>query len=152
MADVELKFDSAEAKKFLSDITNGVRSVAKLKKAFVDAVGANVYADIIDHFEKEEGQDGKWQAWSEIYAERMKATGKGGNKILQDTGRLRNSISANKRRIVTDGIEWYSNIEYAARHNDGLSGMPQREFMWLSDSRQDAIAEIALAFATGERK
>lgn len=53
-----------------------------------------------------------------------------GRKIMtgHDSGgnKLRNSIRADK---VNDGVEFHTDKEYAERHNEGLDGMPKRQFM-----------------------
>lgn len=42
---------------------------------------------------------------------KMKELGKGGNKILQDSGRLRNSFKPQNYRSVSEGILWFNNAQ-----------------------------------------
>ncbi|MDV6170221.1 phage morphogenesis protein [Flavobacterium sp. DG1-102-2] len=53
----------------------------------------------------------------------------GGNK-------LRNSIRARKTK---NAVRFFTSKEYAQRHNEGLDGMPQRQFMGKSKYFEDQI-------------
>ena len=94
------------------------------------------HANVMKHFSDERGPDGKWKSWSSEYAERMNAKGKGGNKILQDTGNLRQTVkpghSDSEAYILADS-------EYAAAHNFGTSKLPKREFMFIDDDGFEKI-------------
>lgn len=72
--------------------------------------------------------------WDKRKKETKKSTGK---QIMVSTGKLRRAVqnsirekSWQKIKLVIDG----SSIPYAKRHNEGLDGMPQRQFM--GDSKE----------------
>jgi len=154
-ASFELKFQSEKAKKFMDDIVKGVSGVEAKSKPFMDTLSAIVFSDIIDHFENEKGPNGKWKMWSRFYAERMARTGKGGNKILQDSGRLKGAFKPSNMRRQRDGILWFNNAKtskgfpYASAHDEGGPKLPQRQFMWLSDKAISNIESATLKFVEG---
>lgn len=45
------------------------------------------------------------------------------------TGRLRRAVGTSTRVKTFDLIKLVVDLKYAARHNDGLDGMPKRQFM-----------------------
>lgn len=45
------------------------------------------------------------------------------------TGRLRRAVNTSTRVKTFELIKMVVSLPYAARHNDGLDGMPQRQFM-----------------------
>lgn len=134
------------AQKFLTKAFEKVKSAKDGGAAFGMALSSVVFGDIMSHFEKEEGPDGPWAPWSEAYASHMAKIGKGGNKILQDTGTLRQAFVPTSYRKVAGGILWYnpartkSGFPYAYHHNES------RTFMWLSDEAADRIAEVSLNY------
>jgi phage gpG-like protein len=93
-----------------------------------------------DNFSKEGFQDGNFQKWEEVqrripgtnafkYPKRARLSRRT-KKILSNTGMLKNSI---KRTSATfNNITVTSRLIYAARHNEGLRGMPKRKFMGVS--------------------
>ena len=92
-----------------------------------------MYKDILEHFEKETGPEGKWQP---LKPSTIKRRRKGSARILQDTGRLRMSISGysdNKRAVVG------TNLMYARMHQEGKGRVPARPYLWISDNIQDRI-------------
>lgn len=158
MADqsIDLKLDAKKVEKFLKDLQKRSDQIHKRDNAFVDTISMFVFQDIIAHFEKEQGSRGKWKAWSKVYAEHMEKIGKGGNKILQDTGRLRQSFTPGQWRGRPAGIEWYnpaktkSGFPYAAAHDQGGGKLPKRDFMWLGKGAMDKIAKATAAFMAGD--
>lgn len=153
---IELEFDSLLAEKWLRGLSKKWDDVAKRQDAYVKAIGVFVFQDVMDHFRQERGSADHWAPWSNSYQTKMELDGKGGNKILQDTGRLRNSFKAGMWRKTPAGIEWYndaktsSGFPYAYAHNEGGPKLPKRDFMWLSESAMDKISEATLAFITGD--
>ncbi|NNG10220.1 MAG: hypothetical protein HKM92_08600 [Arenibacter sp.] len=119
--------------------------------------GIYVFKDIEYHFDKQMGPFGRWPAWSPKYKKLMQAKGKGGNKILQDTGNLRQSFTPGNFRVGTGMIVWFNTAEYSNRHDMGdtgggrsgglVGGVPQREFMWLSDRALTKIGDALLTFS-----
>lgn len=158
MADsaIDLQFDSKQAEAFLKRLKRNQEAIEKKDQAFVDTISIFVFQDIINHFEKEQGPKGKWKAWSKVYAEHMEALGKGGNKILQDSGRLRQSFTPGQWRARPAGIEWYNpaktkkGFPYAAAHDEGGGRLPQRKFMWLGSGAMEKIAKATVAFLAGD--
>jgi phage gpG-like protein len=140
------QFDSKEwdriLKKLESKWTGLGKTNSPVKRALSDVISIFVYKDVMDHFDKEKGPEGSWQEWSDIYAAHMRKIGRGNNKKLQFSGKLRQTFTPGSYRSNSDGIVFYNNAKtkggfpYAAAHNDGGSKSgrpPQREFMWLSD-------------------
>jgi len=115
------------------------------------AMSPIVFRDIIGHFSKQQGPKGRWAPWSPRYRMQMIRRKRGGNKILQDSGKLRNSmIPVSQGRNVSarrDKITWYTNAKtqtgfpYAYHHDEGAK--VTRPFMWASDKAMDTIARVA---------
>lgn len=158
-ASFEAEFDADEMSRVLADLskrlsmmTRGLGGDMKLLSLF----SAVVYRDVITHFREEEGPDGPWAAWSEAYDARMRARGRGGNKILQDSGHLRQAFQPSSVRSAKEGLVWFNNattragFPYAFAHDEGGGQLPQREFMWLSDAAMDKIAEVGANYLEGE--
>lgn len=156
MTEIKIEFETEKAKLFFKEIIDGVDSIKNLSLDFQTALSAIVFADVISHFEQQKGPNGRWTPWSKVYAERMAAKGKSTNKLLQDTGRMRNSFLPTNVRKQRDGLLWFNNARtkkgfpYAKAHDEGGPKLPQREFMYLSDMAMEKIAAIALKFAEGK--
>ena len=150
MAEVTAKLEASQWKKyfkFLSDFSNDSTTL----KQIAGLASADVFVDIMDHFKKEEGHDGRWKEWSDMYAKQMNKIGKGNNNILQDTGILRQSVQPNKWRLGKGSIFWFNNAHtkkgfpYAAHHDE--TAKKTRSFMWLSDQAMEKISVKTLALA-----
>lgn len=142
----EIAIHDKEARKFFDKTIEKTKKIHGSDRAFVSLLSALIYKDVINHFEEEMGPKGKWQSWSSIYKDHMNRIGKGGNKILQDSGRLRQAFIPTNYRKVGEGILWYNPIEYAAAHDEGTKTLPQREFMWASDDVIEKIEDVTLKF------
>lgn len=135
----EVEFQDSEVKKMLEDLTRHVQDFKLKRKGIVSLMSAVVFSDVMDHFSKEQGSESKWKEWSYLYDRAMARRGRSGNKILQDSGQLRQHFKPGSNRLVNEGILWYNNAKtksgapYAYYHNDGIGKMPTRDFMWLSD-------------------
>lgn len=146
----EIAIHDAEAQKALQKLIDKVKEVKDGGRAIGMALSAVVFRDIMEHFEREEGPDGAWKPWSDIYADHMRKVGKSGNKLLQDTGTLRQAFQPTSYRSVSEGIMWYnpartkSGFPYAYHHNE------TRPFMWTSDDASEKIAEVTLNFVLGK--
>lgn len=157
MADIAIFTDFDDAEKMLSKLQKKVEQVEGGARTFGAVLSGSVFSDVIDHFGKEQGSAGRWHAWSDIYAEHMSRIGKGGNKLLQDTGRLRQAFTPASYRSVSEGILWYNpaktrdGFPYAAAHDTGDGKMPKRDFMWLSDQALGKIEGITLDFILEDR-
>lgn len=146
------EFEDKEVKKFLRNMDSNLKKIKDGESKFKGILSAIVYKDVTRHFEKEEGSDEMWAPWSDIYSDRMKEAGKGGNKILQDSGKLRNSFKPTNVRKTGAGLLWFNNAKtkggfpYAAAHDEGGPRLPKRDFMWLSQESFDDIAKQTLNF------
>lgn len=162
----EVSFDDKEWRSFLSGLVSRANKADELlKRAFM----THGFQDIQDHFRQEEGPDGKWQrrapSTQQMYANIREGRWKPpagtragsydpGNKVLQLTGRLRQSVVAGKNNIKPYGrnaIKVFSNVEYSGKHDEGEGHIPKREFMWLSSSAQDKMTVNILDGLLGER-
>lgn len=128
-----------------------VKEVKTHDRKFIGTVSAIVFKDVMDHFEKEAGPNGRWDSWSNSYQKKMDRRGFGGNLILQFNGRLRNSFQPTNFRKAPDGIVWFnpaktkSGFPYAFHHDEGRSSRNgPRQFMWLSDKAMDHIGKATL--------
>ena len=102
--------------------------------------------DVFDHFTKEESPEGAWQPLKiigmsesgKITSYRLRKGEATSSKILQDTGRLRNSITG---VVSSKGAEVGTNLVYAKTHQygDPKRNIPQRTFVWLSKQAQERI-------------
>lgn len=157
------EYDATEFVEFLEKLKNVINRPNLFKLSRTKALtNVIVFGDIISHFEKELGPNGRWKPWSPPYTKQMRKKGKGGNKILQDTGFLRQSFAPGGRdagaRIGKGTIIWFNKAQtkggfpYAAHHDEGASdGKDPRSFMWLSDSALEKAMGLLLQFALDPR-
>lgn len=146
----EFTFESKKAKEFFGQIISKVKNLEDSKE-IIGLFSTHVFRDIMDHFKNEEGPNGKWQPWSRVYAAHLEKIGRSGNKILQFSGLLRQSFQPNNVKKVDDGLMWFNTAPYSARHDEGLDGMPQRQFMWLSKSALDKLASQVIRYVESEK-
>mgnify|MGYP003609601974 CR=1 FL=1 len=150
--DARITFDSDKARRFFRQVHTNVKEISQAHRSYVDAISVLVFQDVMDHFKREQGSDGKWKNWSKLYAERMAALGKGGNKKLQDSGRLRQSFMPKNYRAKSTGIQWYNpaktkaGFPYAAAHDLGGDVLPKRDFMWLSNKALQRISQLTAEY------
>ncbi len=158
MADtrVEAIFDDKEVVSFLKSMTKKLQDVKGGEKRFVGLLSAIVFSDVIDHFDKQQGEDGPWKEWSPPYEDYLKSIGRSGNKILQFSGRLRQNFKPGSVRKENAGFLWFNDAQtkngfpYAAAHDEGGGRLPKRNFMWLSDKGAENISDQTLAFILEE--
>jgi phage gpG-like protein len=151
-------FENTEVKSFLFHMDKKLKGIKGGDFKYRGLLSAIVYADVIDHFRREEGDKGPWknlyngEKWSKGYKKYMDKIGKGGNNILQDTGRLRNNFKPDKVKKIQDGYLWFNDAQtnsgfpYAAAHDQGGPSLPQRKFMWLSKNAMNRIGAETLQF------
>jgi len=115
------------------ELATDVRRVERPLKA----IGAYMLGSVEKNFQ-EQGRPKKWEGLkASTIAGRRKGKGRGGPKILIDTGRLKNSISF--RLVTSPGVEIGTNVKYAARQHFGYPGgagrghshTPARPFLML---------------------
>ena len=132
------KDEVTAAMKRVSDTLTGPKRIQLFK-----TLSAIMFADVIDHFSREQSPDGKWERWKDPKTGNRigrRPTKRGGSKMLLDTGRLRGSLKPghdqNEANVHTD-------VEYGPVQNFGSlkKDHPSREFMWLSDKAQDRIVQ-----------
>ena len=148
--DIKIKFNDRKAKKFFADIGNKAKDIDNATKAYANGVGSFVFKNFIQHFEQEKGPKGKWAAWSPLYAKSMARRGRSGNKILQDTGQLRQAFKPTDWRRDTRGIMFFNNAKtrsgfpYAKHHDE--TAKVTRPFMWVDKKTLNNISKFTLAF------
>lgn len=153
---MEAILDDAKAKKLIQKLGGKALAIKDRKNDYLSVMSAVVFADVMDHFLLEKGPKGPWKAWSRAYSEHMDRIGKGGNKVLQDSGRLRGSFYPTNHRLTSDGILWFNpaktkgGFPYAAAHDEGGETLPQRKFMYLSDHALEKMASQTLEFLERE--
>lgn len=153
---MQFTVNDQEAQAYLKKKIKQVQKIKGGEQPFVKVLSAVVFADIMSHFKTESGPGGPWVAWSQIYSEHMHLIGKGGNNLLQDTGRLRGSFFPTNTRVSSQGILWFnpaktkSGFPYAAAHQEGGPKLPARPFMWLSEEAKDNISKQTLRFLEDE--
>ena len=146
----EIKNDTIT--RFLSKLKKKFKGASTSTPKYAKTIAPIVFKDIITHFSDQKGPKGKWKKWSDVYSDHMSKIGKGGNKILQDTGRLRQSFVPKNVRKVKSGLVWFNPAQttdgfpYAFAHdNDGArKTLPRRQFMWLSKKALKEIGKITV--------
>jgi len=152
MANVEVVFKSKKVDAFLKKVSDKTDDALDLKRAFAAGIISPIIKDITRHFEQERGPKGPWKKWSTSYSDQMTKKGKGGNKILQDTGRLKRGVKPiNWRRdpkglLIFNPEKTKSGFPYAAAHDEGGSKLPQRRFMWISKKAFNQVAQTTSRF------
>ena len=121
-SNVEVEMDALKKRlqKMRNNLTNPSPTMQK--------VSTLMYKDVLTHFGKEQGDSGSWTPLK--YRK---------GKILQDTGRLRNSIKSDNTK---DSASVGTSLEYAATHNYGRDNIPERKFLWLSKDMLKQITDI----------
>lgn len=157
MSTASFEFADAGLRKYLKEVTDNVGDFKAKHKKIVDSWAVFIFKDVMDHFAKEEGPDGRWQKWTKAYETRSKL--RGHTKILQDSGFLRNNFKHANYRKVPDGVAWFNDAQtkggfpYAYAHDNDeapRTRLPRRSFMWLSDKMLEKIAEVSLKFIAGD--
>lgn len=135
MAGVEFKI-TLESAGILKRIA-GLGDKARWKRILRSVVAIFGHKDVIDHFEKEQGPDGKWPPLNEAYAKWKKRHGK--TKKLVLSGNLRQSfLPSNIRDGGELAVAYFNPVEYGGKHDRG-EGVPERKFMWLSDNAKNLM-------------
>lgn len=150
------QFEDKEVRKFLTNITKKLDDINGKKSKYVGLLSGIIFKDVISHFQDEKGPKGKWQKWSPTYQEYMESIGRGGNQILQWSGRMRQNFKPTDVKTTREGILWFNDAKtktgfpYAAAHDNGEGKLPQREFMYLSDKGTDQVSVQTLQFLLDE--
>lgn len=152
---MEFSFEDADVRRYLGKILERSKQVKGAADRYVALISVKIFQDVMQHFDDEIGSSGSWPDWSDSYKEQLKKIGRGGNRMLQFSGRMRQNFTPQKYRKNAQGILWYNNAKadgfpYAWAHNEGGGRLPQREFMWASDKAVDQIAVQTLDFIVEE--
>ena len=148
-----LIFNDAKAKKFFDKLQGNEKDIRTKDLAYWGGITSIAFKDVIDHFRKEAGPTKKWQKWSKLYTDRKIKRDRGGDKILQDSGRLRQSVNIarssvrrRKGQLLFNQAKTKTGFPYAQAHNEGSGKLPQREYMWLSLKALNKISKITSAY------
>jgi phage gpG-like protein len=152
--DASISFDASAwdaSVKRLSDVWNDTSFNTKQRQQMKAILEIGVFKDVVQHFADQSGPSGEWKGWSDSYRKHMERIGKGGNLILQDSGRLRQAnfpgSGSSGSRATGDGLLFFNNAQtsggfpYAYAHDTGGPKLPQRKFMWVSPGAMSSIAD-----------
>lgn len=148
----EVVFEDESVRELLEGLIMRTKEFKERDRKIIGILSSVVYRDIIQHFDRQESSEGPWPKWSASYTKFMSSIGKGGNKLLQDSGRLRQAFQPVSVRKTNEGLLWFNNAKtasgfpYANAHNEGGKRLPKREFMWISDSALSEMEEQLLNF------
>lgn len=149
-----------ELRKFLNDVSNNLRDIRSGSNRYVRQVSPIAFANVMKHFQQEMGPEGPWSPWSSSYIKQIMSRKRKPANILQDNGRLRNSVipaigikgRKNEIPILVNKAKTTKNFPYAAHHDEGKSdGKKPREFMWLDDTALGNLAIETLDFLDKEK-
>jgi len=122
---------------------------AKNPKTVMGIIGAKAYKDVINSFRIEENDDGsKWYKFKDPKTEKRisrRPTKRGGTKLLQDTGLLRESIRWESTALWA---KVFTRRKYAKWHENGTRNIPARSFMWVNDRLRLKFAKDLLEYIT----
>jgi phage gpG-like protein len=108
-----------------------------LENAMVE-IGNSAKSFFVENFRKQGFDDKNVEKWQP----RKKADKRAGRAILVKTGDLRRSIIRNPANRAALSIKISTDLVYAARHNNGLKGMPKRQFIGDSYNLNERIKKI----------
>jgi len=108
-----------------------------MEAAVVD-IGNTAKTFFVASFRKQGWDDKAVEPWKP----RKKQDKRAGRAILVQTGDLRRSIIRDPANRAALSIKIHSDLDYAARHNDGLKGMPKRQFMGDSYNLNEQVKKV----------
>jgi hypothetical protein len=157
MASATIVFSYQEVEKFFSDIRKNVSDIMDHRRVYWSAISVIGFRDVIEHFEKEQGEKSRWKPWGALYRAHMRKIGRGDNKILQDTGRLRQTTmmpvrptEIKKGYLVFNPAQTSKGFPYAFAHDRGGPILPKRDFMWLSLKAMNQISIVTASYMAKE--
>lgn len=111
------------------------KEIGRIKKfsPFLKEIGQSLEASTKLRFRTSDDPQG--QEW--IPSKRVLRQGKG--RTLVETGRLQKSISYSSDSFE---VNIGTDVEYAAKHQEGLDGLPKREFLGISAKDEEEIERI----------
>lgn len=119
-------------------------------ETLLKAMRQTVIAETKKGFRDERDPDGV--PWKPLKYPRRNS--KGRDRILQDTGLMRTSVTAmggqNTDEIGPTWLEWGTSVPYAKYHQYGTSRIPQRQFLGVGKDLADAVTEQVADFVETE--
>jgi phage gpG-like protein len=124
-----IQLDDREFRRKLRKLSKKVKTL----KPVLTKIGIEGTKNVEEHFDKERGPKQKWKKLSKrTLASRRTPKGKRkakyGDKILQDTGRLR-AIAFNVKKT---SVEIGTTVDYGAVHQFGKGRIPKREWLYIN--------------------
>jgi phage gpG-like protein len=120
---------------------------AKNPRHAMDIIGAKAWRAVIENFDLEKNEDGSaWAKWKKGNQRvSYRPYGRGGTKLLRDTGYLRMSI-----RWIANTLEAriFTKVDYAKYHDHG-KGTMHRSFMWINDKLRLQLMMDLLTYIKG---
>ena len=104
------------------------------KRKLVKRIAVDGEQFVSQNFKKEGFQDGTLKRWAPASPQSRKPKTQ---NLLVKSGVLRNDTRS--RVIGEDRVQLINDAPYARRHNEGLDGMPKRQFMGKSKTLNKAI-------------
>ena len=153
-AQLEATLEAQELINWVNKVNKKTQDAVHIRDKYAALLSAITFGDIIEHFAQEQGPDGKWAPRSKGYMQYLNKIGRGGNKILQFSGRLRQSFdkggdpAETGHKVKGSDIGWYNRVEYAWWHDEGAP--VTRPFMWLSDKALEKMTDQTLHFILDE--
>ena len=124
----------SEAKK----IAKHLKKFEKEIDALVTTMGNEALNHYVKSFAKQGFENETLEKWTPRKRMARRERGKPSRAILIQSGRLWRSLRKGRRTKYS--ITLMSDVPYARRHNEGLSGMPKRQFMGYSAKLNQKIA------------
>lgn len=130
---------------------SGMEDKLKHNKKAMSFIGQSAWREVVKNFDDEKDSDGKaWPKWSKRDPKTGKRkfyntrpTQRGGSKLLQDTGNLRQS----NRWKATDNLAMvFNKVKYAKYHDKGTKFIPKRKFMWIGRKARKTYADFILKY------
>jgi phage gpG-like protein len=126
------------AKQNKFNLKQAEKKARKAMEAAIVDVGNTAKVFFVDSFRKQGWDDKNVQKWKP----RKVADKRAGRAILVKTGDLRRSIIRNPANRAALTVKISTDLAYAARHNDGLKGMPKRQFMGDSYNLNEKVKAV----------
>jgi phage gpG-like protein len=149
MLDIKVKGLERTIKKFKK-----MELRARNPKTVMETIAAKAWKSVVHSFRLEKDKDGvPWLEWKDPKTGSrvpVRPYGKGGSKLLQDTGRLRSSI---RWKVRKKWVKIFTRVKYAKYHEQPKvdkakpkkKGIPKRSFMWIPDK---TIKSLNIRLAT----
>jgi len=179
MAGISIKYDAKKAIELVNKATGRLDKT----NTIMDVIATMAWRNVIKHFRDEEGKGGK--PWAPLKNNprvfwppgKTEPRTRGGTKVLQDTGLLRNSLMP---RVKKNEAHVFTKVKYAATHQFGkripartssgkkmkfvIGGkkiftdkakgfkMPKRDFLWLEPKKINEMARKFISWVVTGRK